>query len=229
VGYGVAAQTVEEVLECSSRRVSVLYQGTISPRDSWKLPFLLPPGFAPGGNVKFSWTVVYAPDVQQGSPDEYTLAGIELAFRPHSDVFSFQPPKGLTAKSQTLNVALDAAAVRKLEREGWRRSALPVSDGEQQKTERLLRAQDKKWETVVPGFRSKQAKSISEPMLTISVLGRGPWDTKNPALKARYAAVLTVDAPKYGGDLYADVLAMYPQLRALTLRSQPRPRTRVRT
>lgn len=229
VGYGVAAKTIEEVLECSARRVSVLYQGAISPRDSWKLPFLLPPGFAPGGKVKFSWTVVYAPDVQQGSPDEYTLAGIELAFRPHSDLFSFQPPKGLPEKSKILNIMVEAVAVNRLERDGWRRGALPVSDSQQMKTERALRAQDKKWETVVPGYRTKHAKSISEPMLTIGVLGRGPWDTKNPALKARYAAVLTVDAPKYDGDLYADVLAVYPKLKAMTLRQQPPARDRLRT
>jgi hypothetical protein len=65
-------------------------------------------------------------------------------------------------------------------------------------------------------------------MLTVGVVGRGSWDRRDPALKARYAAVLTVIAAKYSGDLYADVVTVFDKLRPLALRQQA-PIGRLRT
>lgn len=229
VGHGKVADTPEHVLACSARDVSVLYQGTISPRDSWKLPFLLPPDFAPAGKVRFRWTIVYTPDVEYGSPDEYTLAGIEPAFRPHSDVYTFSPPLGSKETGKSLNIQHDAAAIAKLIKAGWKQSVLPTADTPLRRTEQQLRSQDRKWETIVVGERTKFSDKMSEPMLTVAVVGRSVWNTKDPALTARYAAVLTVSAPKYDGDLYADVLAQFDMLRPLTLRQPVQPRGRLRT
>jgi hypothetical protein len=228
VGHGRVPSTVEEVLACTDKRVSVLYQGTITPRNGSKMPFLLPTDFDPGGTVHFDWVVVYTPEIDEASPDEYTLAGIELAFRPHADVYSYSPPKGLKAASKALNIHQQVAECRALERAGWKRSVLPAAETSTRKTERELRAQDRKWETVVPGGKSKRPDGASEPMLTIHVVGRGAWDRPDPTLKARYAAVLTVTAPKYKGDLYADVLKAFDQLRPLALRQQGQVR-RLRT
>jgi hypothetical protein len=228
VGHGMSARTLDEVLSCSARRVSVLYQGMISPRESWKLPFLLPPDFEPGGNVTFEWTIVYSPAVEQASPDEYTLAGLDIAFRPHADVYSFSPPKGSIEKSKVLNVVTHAAECTALIRAGWKQSPLPASDTPSRRTEQELRTQDRKWETVVLGQRGKQAGGLSEPMLTAQVVGRGAWDRRDPNLQAPYGAILTVTAPKYAGDLYADVVSVFDRLRPLTLRQSATVR-RVRT
>lgn len=228
IGYGRIALTIDQILECTAKRVSVLYQGTISPRESWKLPFLLPPDFDPGGRVRFEWTIVYTPEIEQGSPDEYTLAGVELAFRPHSDVFTFSPPFGSMDRGKSLNIQNDAAECRALLKAGWKQSVLPASDNPPNRSEQLLRSQDRKWETVVLGEKGKLPDSISEPMLTLGVVGRGSWDRRDPALRARYAAVLTVIADKYKGDLYADVLSVWDELRPLTLREQGQVR-RLRT
>lgn len=51
-GWGIVKSTPEDILACSPSRVSVLYTGVLSPRMAWKLPFLLPKGFNPGGDRK---------------------------------------------------------------------------------------------------------------------------------------------------------------------------------
>ncbi|XXT16690.1 S8 family peptidase [Sorangium sp. So ce429] len=229
VGHGRIPTTVEDVIACSEKRVSVLYQGTVSPRESWKLPFLLPPGFEPGGSLAFEWTIAYAPEVDLSSPDEYALAGLDVAFRPHSDVYRYSPPAGQSGSPLVLNIVADAAKCQKLEANGWKRGALPVSDTRKGKNEATLRAADGKWETVLRSSRAKRSTSVSEPLLTVAVQGRGDWDQKDPSLRARFAAVLTVDAPKYNGDLYTEVREAWDMLQPLRLRGQPMPHERIRT
>jgi hypothetical protein len=191
------------------------------PRQHWKLPFLLPPGFDAGGNVHFSWTVAFAPGVDHSSPDEYTLAGLDVQFRPHADKVSFSPPNGAGLSSITVDVQRDAARAKQLLDEGWKPSPVPVSDSSKGQGERELRAAMSKWETLVRGERKKRASSVSEPMLTLSIIGRGEWDSPDPKLQARYAAVLTADAPNYrGGDLYAQVLQNFTRLKPITLQQR---------
>jgi hypothetical protein len=224
VGHGRVPDVLEDILECTPTRVSVLYQGTVSPRQGWKLPFLLPPEFKANGNVNFRWTIALSPDVAQSTPDEYTLAGIELGFRPHSDIFCFSPPKELrNQKSRELDVDAEWQVVEQLEAQGWKIGQLPVADSRPSgKNERALRAAEGKWEAVICDNRGKRAESISEPVLTIHGIGRGSWNRSDPSLKTQYAAVLTVDAPKYGGDLYAEVLKAFPRIGPMAIRDQGR-------
>jgi hypothetical protein len=234
VGYGRIAESVDEVLACSSTRVSVLYQGSLSPRESWKLPFLLPQDFDGKGTVKLSWTMVFSPEVDLGSPDEYALGGLEIKFRPHSDEYYFSKPtkQGEDEEEERIlvNIHNEVARVRDLTRQGWKKSVLPASDTPTAgKKEQYLREVDGKWETVVHGSRGKRPGGLSEPMLTLVVLGRRSWDKRDEKIKARYAAVLTVDAPNYKGDLYQAVSRSYPKLQPL-MRIQPRgPSGRLRT
>ncbi len=235
VGHGIAARTVEQALICTPTRVSVLYQGVLSPMDSWKLPFLLPPEFNGGGRVRFSWTVVLSPEVELGSPSEYALGGVELAFRPHSEIYMYTEPfdsldPKRKRKTERLHLTRDQARIAALTLQGWKPALHPATSGSKTGLkEDALREMNGKWETVVRAETGKLADSVSEPLLTLSVLGRRGWGNKNPALRARYAAVLTVDAPKYGGDLYADIRAHYPVLVPLTAGMSRSPNRRLRT
>lgn len=221
-GWGIVPETEEEILACSKQRVSVLYTGALTPRTSWKLPFLLPAGFDPGGQATFSWTIVQAPEVDPSATDEYTLAGIQPEFRPHKDVFRFTNPQDKT-QSVILNVVSEVADVAIQESAGWTRSPLPVTDSARKKTEHTLRATEAKWDTVVRGQKTKRKEKFLEPMLTISMIGRGAWDQSSPQLQVRFAAILTVDVPKYKSDLYVDTMGAYALLKPLVLR----PRTTV--
>ena len=220
VGWGALARSVDSVIACSRTRVTVLYSGIISPRHSWKMPFLLPPGFVPGGEVQFDWTIAYTPEVDPTAVDDYTLASVEPQFRPHRERFRFTPPEGLeNEKPVTMDVEKESARAEDLEKLGWKRSTQPVSDQNVRLRESTLRAQEAKWETVVRGQRRKRAAGILDPCVTVQIMGRGTWDRAAPdELQARYAAVLTVTAPKYKQDLYAQVLGSFDKLQPFMLR-----------
>jgi hypothetical protein len=221
IGWGALPRSVESVLACSKTRVTVLYSGVVSPRNSWLMPFLLPETFAPNSEVQFDWTIVYTPEVDPTAVDDYTLASIEPQFRPHKNRYRFSPPEDEEhAKPVTLDVVTEHAQAEQLEQRGWTRSQLPISDQNVGRRESTLRAQEAKWETVVRGRRKKRSQGILSPCVTIGIMGRGPWDRQAPELQARYAAVLTVSSPNYKLDLYAQVLAEFDKLQPLTLRSR---------
>jgi hypothetical protein len=217
VGWGAVPESIDDLLLCTATRVSVLYEGTLTPRTSWKLPFLLPPSFDAGGDVHLSWTIVYCPDVDQAAHDEYTLAGIELQVRPHARRFMFTK-RGTVQPAGPFDLDDHKDVIKGLVADGWKRSLHPVSASNRRLTEHTLRASEAKWDTVVRDSCGKRSSSIKESMLTISLLGRGDWDAKDASLQARFAAVLTVDAPKYKGDLYQNVMKSWNRLRPLVLR-----------
>ncbi len=216
-GWGALPSSLDEVLACNKTRVSVAYAGIISPRRSWRLPFLLPQRFEPHGNTLFEWTIVFTPEVDPTAVDDYTLAGIEYGFRPHKNRYLFSH-RDHPRDSVILDIDRDVSLVVEREAAGWKRGAQPVSDQGVRRKESTLRAREAKWETVVCGKRSKRRDAVLGPALTLGILGRGSWDKAAPDLQARYAAVLTVTAAKYKGDLYADVLSAFPLLQPIQLR-----------
>lgn len=228
-GWGIAPESAETALACSKTRVSVLYEGTLSPRKSWRLPFLVPPSFSGGGRVTFSWTIVYCPDVDHASLGEYTLAGVEVQMRPHAlryKVTLYDPATKRQKASKILHAQDDAEEIARLVADGWVKSDLPVTAAKKE-TEQRLRLNQAKWDTVVRDATGKEADNIHDPALTISILGRGEWDEVDPNLRARFAAVLTVDAPKYAGDLYLQTMHAWDKLKPLTIRPDIEERIRI--
>lgn len=228
-GWGIAPESAETALVCTKTRVSVLYEGTLSPRKSWRLPFLVPPNFSGGGRVSFSWTIVYCPDVDHASLGEYTLAGVEVQMRPHAmkyKVTLYDPATKKQKASRTLHLHDDAVEIARLVADGWVKGDLPVT-ATKKESEQKLRLNQAKWDTVVREATGKEAASIHDPALTISILGRGEWDEEDPNLRARFAAVLTVDAPKYAGDLYLNTMQAWNKLKPLTIRPDIKERIRI--
>lgn len=222
-GWGILPVSTDEIVACTKQRVSVLFQGTVSPKENWKLPFLLPPGFHPKGKIFLNWTIVLTPEVDPGAIEEYTLAGITHQFRPNKYRYRFSPPKGSTnEKARVLDLRTDQNEISVLLGKGWTQSANPASaPNSPPKHESILRKEDAKWDTIVRGEKRMEGAAIEEPCLTISVFGRGEWQEEEAELlSARYAAVLTAEVPKYSGDLYAEVLAAYRQLVPMQLRTR---------
>lgn len=223
-GWGLLPDTVEEILACTANKVSVLFQGTVSPKKSWKLPFLVPPGFDPNGEIKLSWTIVLTPEVDSSAIDEYTLAGLEHQLRPHRYRYTFSPPKGSpkTVKPLVVDIRTDPTVASDLLAKGWTQSTNPTSASTKSKPhESVLRKEEAKWDTIVKGKKSVAGVGLEEPCITISVLGRGEWESERPELlSARYAAVLTAEAPTYAGDLYSEVITNFKLLTPLQLRGR---------
>ena len=214
---GVAGESIEEILTCTPNRVSVLYQGSLTPRGCWRLPFLIPPGLALPGNVHLSWTLVYCSETDQAAHDEYTLGGIEIQFRPNAQRFSWNPPDGSPESARQLHLVQDAAVIASLETANWKKALNPVSDSGR-RTEITLRNMDSKWDTIVPGQRTKRGSGLDDPALTVSFVGRSNWhDAADDLIRAPFAAVLTVQAERHEGDLYATMARTYAELQALAI------------
>lgn len=220
-GHGYFDSDTDALVSCSEREVSVVYEGVISPKNTYHLPFLLPKDYSSEGRTYFSWTIVYVPEVDGSAHDEYSVCGLEIQFRPDSNVFDWSPPKALSetqslaSKSRTLNIKSDKIEIKALEAKGWRRSLLPASTSHKRTTEHHRRLHESKWETTVCATRNRD-KDITEPALTVSVVPRGPWETED-SVQASYAAILSVRAPKYDGDLYAAMVNAHQRLRAVAI------------
>ena len=81
-GWGPISRSPEELMECARNEVKVLYNGFIDLTRWARLRLPFPDGLQYDGRVHFEWTFVYACDVGMETPDDYTLAGIEVIFRP---------------------------------------------------------------------------------------------------------------------------------------------------
>ena len=217
VGWGTLSTNPDDIIRCGRNHVSVLYEGVVTPRGSWKLPFFVPPGLDLEGNVQFGWTFVFAPDVDGNSYDEYTRGGLEIRFRANIHVHRYSHPTD-KSKFEILHGLRDTERIADLMGEGWTKSLQPAADSRRAKDERSLRAAEAKWDTVLRGRLGKNAASIEQPFVTVSMLGRGEWDHTDSNIQARFAAVLTVQAPKYSGDLYEQVTHAFVKLQPLRVR-----------
>lgn len=211
-GHGFIDSTYDEMVACTPTRVSIIYDGILSPKKTYRLPFLLPTKFKQTSRCHFAWTIVYVPDVDGNCHDEYTVCGLEVHFRPNANMYDWSPPKGKPGRSMPLHSIEDAKKIAGLKAAGWTRSILPTSSTQSQ-SEAQRRTRGSKWETTVCGQKNRD-KSVYDSALTVSVVPRGPWESVD-AVSARYSAVLTMYIPKYTGDLYAEVEAEFPQLQSV--------------
>jgi hypothetical protein len=116
----------------------------------------------------------------------------------------------------------DANEVTQLVARHWKRSALPVTEsGNRYPTEQERRT-DYKWEPIVRRHVSKLANSLDEPFLILHAIPR-----HGATERLDYAAVVTVSAPKFNGDLNDEVLRRFPALQPIRLRSEAEIRVQI--
>ena len=224
LGHGLVRTTLDGLVRCDDREVTVVFQGDLLASQSVKLPMMLPVGTVKSGRVQITWTVGALPPVSPNHPSDYTTMCIEDTFYPHAQVFPFTnpDPKG-KPKVKHLHLIDDAALVAELKRKGWKQSLLPVSEsGNIYATEHEKRALDYKWEPVVRRVAGKMATSLHEPFLVLHAIPR-----HNAAGRVSYAATVTISAPKFEGDLYNAVLRSRPALQPIRLRSEAEIRIKI--
>lgn len=222
LGHGLVRSSLAGLVQCGEREVTVVFQGDLLATRSVKLPVMLPPGIVTTGNVTVTWTVGALPPVSPNHPSDYTTMCIEDTFYPNSLVFPLTnpDPKG-KPKIRHLHLHDDAAEVASLKAQGWKVSKFPVS-GSGNKYEEDRRALDFKWEPIVRRVASKRALSLHEPFLVLHAIPR-----HNAVGRVNYAAVVTVAAPKFEGDLYDAVLRYKPALQPIRLRTESEIRVKI--
>lgn len=92
-GWGAITDTPEQIMECARNEVKVLYNGVLDLTRWIRLRLPFPNDLSYDGRVLFEWTFIYACDVRIETPDDYTLAGMEVTFRPHTFRFNYEKGK----------------------------------------------------------------------------------------------------------------------------------------
>jgi hypothetical protein len=217
-GWGPMSSNLEELMACSANEVKVLYNGIIDFTRWVRLKIPFPDDLQYNGLVHFQWTFAYACGICEATPDDYTLAGKEIYFRPHSTVFPFSK-KGQNSKY--VNIKADPGQVNELQDAGWKMGINP-------KTSRYMREQllrDKgKWDTIIKGKISLWRSQLNSPVLDIHALSRADWAANRGPSGINYAVVISikVDSPQI--KLYERVRARFPQLVPVELRARARKR-----
>lgn len=183
VGWGRLARTLDEIVVSDDDCVRVVYQGEISPAKYIRAPIPMPAGVL-AGNVEIDATICYSTAVDPHHPGNYTRAGLEIAFRPHSEKRKNADQLHPNTKSFF----------------GSRSAGV---------TEDLLRRDALKWESCQHARVRMQGRSLLNPVFDIHYNAR--LEGHNHALTEtlKYALVVSVRARSIA-DFYDRVVRRYP-------------------
>ncbi len=191
VGWGRVPSDLNAIISCGVGVARIIYQGTLRPGKLLRAPLPLPTK-ALAGNIEITATFCYASPVDVADAATYTKAGLTIRFRPNSD----RKTKGKKPEAATNSF---------------------FSQGEF-RTEKQLRADLGKWETVLHAKATKRGSSLKEPCFDIHYNARdGGGPTGSGAEIIRYSLVLTVHAPRHV-DIYDEILRSHAKLQALAPR-----------
>jgi hypothetical protein len=189
VGWGRLPRDIQEIVECASGTVRVLYQGELSPSQYLRAPIPLPEGSL-RGLVTLRATFCYATATDPEDPGAYTRSGLEVTFRPH--MARFANPEATLPKTASFFKKTDFD------------------------TEQSLRNDAQKWETTLNASRRFQSDSLSAPVFDVHYNARSQGGAARDPERMRYALVVTVEAPRVP-DLYDQVARAFAgQLEAMT-------------
>lgn len=198
VGYGRVPTEVNEIVENPRNQVTAIYQGLIA-RDEVR-SFTLPhPTKAPAGKYDVRWTLAFSTGTDSAEAGDYTSAGLETTFRPHSRKFTLSK-KGASPKTLDIQERSDDAA--ELMADGYKPSRYPESFSapSQFAPEAVLRDHGK-WESISRWETTKMGTSLHQPVIDISHVTRenGRLTTGSEEIEFSLIATITAhqDVPLY--------------------------------
>jgi hypothetical protein len=207
VGYGRLRDDYRGVLTCGEGTVSVVVQDSIE-RGATKAYALPYPSAGVDGRVKARWTISFTSPTDPQDAVEYTLAGLEVVFRPSSVARTMQPPRGSGKPAVDVDLRSDGSVIQKLANDGYELSNFPKTrSGKAIRSEQTLRDEGK-WETVVRYEDGLNASSLHQPELWITYYERaeGQLVPSKTETSLDFTLVMTVSAARAPG-LYERVLA----------------------
>ncbi|RCK41910.1 S8 family peptidase [Thalassospira xiamenensis] len=182
VGWGRVAQSIDEVTLCDDDTIRVLYQGTITPTKYIRAPIPFPDGVI-DGFVSIKATICYKTPVDPHHPGNYTRAGLEATFRPHSG--KFKDDKQLHPNSESFfGSATSGITEVELRNDAW------------------------KWENCLNAVKRKRGSSLQDPCFDIHYNARFEGGNSPDTDPLDYALVVTVQT-KSVSDLYDQVVRKY--------------------
>lgn len=221
-GFGFCVEEAEEILNCSDKKVTILYEGEITSSATVKLPIFAPEINELHGNADIKWTICTVVNPNINDPDAYTNNCIEDTFYPNDMVFPFR--KDNKVKNLNLLKAENIAIANELIKQGYIKSDLPVSKpAKRQFAEADLRNGDFKWDTIIRKEVKMRCGSLLNPFISLHAIGRDEYEHE----RIKYYVVITIDVPRYNGSLYDQILQMYNNLTPIRIQNVNRIMTRV--
>jgi hypothetical protein len=214
VGYGRLREDYDPVLELEAEEVTVLYEDEIERGSSLALPLPLPADVADGRMIDARWTIAFTAPVDPTDPVDYTLRGLEVAFRPHAGRFRLTHHQ--TRKAVVLDVQAEPERFVQLLREGFVAGTYPVSRSpERLKNEAVLR-EEGKWETISRNEVRMRRSGLHDPHVQLTYLSREQGALTPAADPLEFSMLATITAPR-GVRLYEAVRQRYRTLQPVTL------------
>lgn len=216
-GWGALINSPEDIMSCMNNAVTVIYNGEIDFKRCVRLQIPFFEDAASGGKVTFRWTFVFATGIAPGMPDEYSLAGTDISFRPHSDVYSFTL-KG-TSGQKTANIVNQTDRLQSYIQQGMKRSAHPKARSPKRNEQQ--RREEGVWDTVEHCWTTMNIKGVKNPCLDVHALSRSDWEygPESPG-KIKYAAVINIEFSEKDARLYQLIEQRIPELVPVRLRSE---------
>ncbi|WP_290925073.1 S8 family peptidase [Halodesulfovibrio sp.] len=227
-GWGALTSSVEDMMLCTQGHVTLLYNGELplGKHTALQIPFYS--DIAERGSVRLSWTLVYATDVASNMPDEYTLGGAQIYFRPNCDVFTYFCKK--ENRTKTINRSDDPNQFAQLVEKGTiKDNRLPKTESPKKKNVHLTEEQRRNhgvWDTAKhywTGF--KRFSSLKDPMIDIHAQARSDWyyDKARPS-HLTYACVVSIELKNKSLPLYQTIRERVPELVEIRLRDRAKIR-----
>ncbi|TIH12486.1 hypothetical protein D0S45_17595 [Marinifilum sp. JC120] len=227
-GWGPLSCNLDDLMTCSKNFVTLLYNGKLrlGKRTHLRIPFFN--DLAEKGQARFTWTLVYATDVAPSMPDEYTLGGTQVTFRPHSDIYTYE----YQDKTKTINKADHPDEFARLISKGIiKQSKLPKTDSSIGSKHSLFLTEEQRrnigvWDTTKHYWtKMKFFKSLKNPVIDIHAQVRSDWyyNEKIRPPHLTYACVLSIELKK-DLNLYQMIRERIPELIEVRLRSRAQVR-----
>lgn len=218
-GYGYSVMSPDEMLHCDDHKVTILYEGSLAPGNTAKLPMFAPFINQVKGFVTIKWTITTIVSPESNDSDAYTNNCIEDTFYPHSQKFTFA--KGKIKKHLDLFVPENVIKQSELLNQGYTQSFMPDSKpGKTFKDESELRNTDLKWDTVIKKSQKMRGTSLANPFITVHAMARNGFENK----PIKYFIAITIEAPRYKGSLYDNIIHAYNRLEPIKIRNISRAR-----
>jgi hypothetical protein len=196
VGYGRLPETYRQHLEHDSRSVTIVYQGHVKRRQRVALDIPVPDDVfasAPTKRFDLRWTLGFFAPVEPSNPVDYSVAGIQVTFRPHTQRFNLYDadgnPKG------TIDLLTEQARWAYEQSQGTKLADDPRSSEKTGVAPEVVRRQVQgKWEGVVRMDRTMQGRALYRPRLDFHMLVREGGDLLREADDLNYVLAVSVTA-----------------------------------
>jgi hypothetical protein len=228
LGWGPLSCDLDELMTCSQNHVTLLFNGNLplGKRTLLRVPFFQ--DIADKGVVRLSWTLVYATDIAPSMPDEYTLGGTQVRFRPNCDVYTYQFQK----KPKRIDRSLDPTTFDRLLQNGTiKTTTLPKTDSINSKNSMFQTEEQRRnsgvWDTTKHFWTKwKRFSSVKNPMIDIHAQARSDWhyDKRKSPGHLTYACVVSIELKDEALPLYQMIRERIPELVEVRLRSRAQVR-----